>query len=242
MARTDDSGTDPRRDEPTGPSEDRNVEANEADVSPTGRENVAGTAQSQLSQAPPMQDPSGSNIPASNLRQPVLEGALGPSSGVAPESLDPMLMDPEKVARERAEGRTSDAANRDAGVLHADVPADINEGVKPSDGGPERYPFPPQGDVEIATVDAGSGAGEFMPALEVEDWVILDGAHDLVPERLDGRRALVLDAPRYLIPQDQVGDTWITVRTRDDVNATLHIPLSATKAIERGGRSPLVRG
>lgn len=212
------------------------------EASPTGKENVAGTAQAQLSQAPPMADPSGSNIPAPNLRQPVLDEALPEARTGDPASLDPNLTDPETAARERVAGRTSDAATRDADVLHSEVLPDLSDGLKSSDAGPDQYPFPPQGDVEVLTVDPGNGKGEFFPNLEIEDYVILDGDHDMVPDRLDGRRAVVTDAPRYLIPMDKKDETWITVRTRDEVNATLHIPLSATKGIEKGGKSPTVRG
>lgn len=213
-----------------------------ASSSTTSAENVAGKPQSQLSLAPPMTDESGSNIPAPNLVQPLAEGAAPSPRKTSKESLDPALTDPDKAARERVKGRTSDAANRKAGVTHAEVPPDLHAGVKPSDAGSEQYPFPPQGDVEVATVDPGSGKGEYMPALTDEDWVVLDGSSDLVPDRLDGRRAIVIDAPRYLIPVDKLDETWITVRTRDDVNATLHIPLSAVKEIQRGGKSPVVRG
>lgn len=213
-----------------------------ASTSTTSAENVAGTAQSQLSLAPPMTDESGSNIPAPNLVQPLAEGASPSPRKTSKESLDPALTDPDKAARERVKGRTSDAANRKAGVTHAEVPPDLSDGVKASDSGSTQYPFPPQGDVEVATVDPGSGKGEFMPALTDEDWVVLDGDHDLIPDRLGGRRAIVVDAPRYLIPVDKLDETWVTVRTRDDVNATLHIPLSAVKEIQRGGKSPVVRG
>jgi hypothetical protein len=105
----------------------------------------------------------------------------------------------------------------------------------------DAYPFPQGGDVEVATVDAGNGEGEYLPNLEVEDYVIL-GEHELVPERLVGRRAAVIDAPRYLVPLDKKDEVWIRVRTRDEVNATLSIPLAAVERIEKGGRSPLVRG
>lgn len=213
-------------------------------ASPTGASNVAGTPQSQLSMAPPMTDPSGSNIGPANLRQPLAEGAE-PSvaaSKATPDSLDPALVDPVGTAKARVEGRTSDAATRKANIDLSTVAPDISEGAKPSDGGPEAYPFPPQGDVEVATVDPGNGKGEYFPNLEVDDWVVLDGSHDLVPETLDGRRAVVLDAPRYLVPWDKKDEVWITVRTRDDKNATLHIPLAAVKEVQKGGLAVTHRG
>lgn len=205
-------------------------------ASPTGTENVAGTPQGQLSQAPPMTDESGSNIPAGNLRQPLAEGHE-PSASAAKttrDSLDPALTDPEGEARRRVEGRTSDASTRSQEIDISSVEPDLNDGPKQSDAGPELYPFPPQGDVEVLTVDPGNGKGEYFPNLEVEDWVVL-GEHELVPDRLVGRRAVVLDAPRYLVPWDQKDNVWIQVRTRDEANATLHIPLAAVKEVQKGG-------
>lgn len=211
------------------------------DVAPTSRANTAGIDQSQLDLAPAMTDESGSNLPAPNLRQPLAEGARPSQITGSPDALDPALRDPDKAAAERAEGRTSDAKTRAEGTQIDEVPADINVGVKPSDGGPEAYPFPQGGDVEVATVPQGSSEGEYLAPLEVEDAVILD-EHELVPDRLVGRRAFVVDAPRHLIAEEDRESTWITVRTRDEVNATLSIPLSAVKEVQRGGKSPLVRG
>lgn len=218
-----------------GPTADTADEA-----SPSGGANLAGTPQSQLNQAPPMTDRSGTNIPAPNLRQPVVDSGIR-SGSASTESLDPMLTRPEEVARERAEGRSTDAANRDAGVHVDEVPQALTEGPKQSDAGPELYPFPPGGDVEVATVNPDGGPDEYYPNLEVEDVVIL-GQHELVPERLEGRRAFILDAPRYLVPLSEKDDVWITVRTRDEVNATLYIPLAAVSEVLKGGRVPTVRG
>jgi hypothetical protein len=156
-------------------------------------------------------------------------------------SLDPMLVDPDKVARERVKGTTSDASQRVEGATAADTPADPGELAKASDAGAEAYPFPAQGDVDVATVDPAEGAEEFMAPLEVEDWVVL-GEHELVPERLVGRRAVVLEAPRDLVPVDEADDTEIKVRTRDEVNATLVIPLSAVAEVQKRGYAPTVRG
>lgn len=215
----------------------------DAEVAPTGTANVAGTPQSQLSQAPPMTDPSGSNIPAANLRQPLAEGAdpgAGASSTTS-DGLDPMLVDPEKTAQARVEGRTSDASMRAADAPHIDeVPPDITDGPKPSDGGPDRYPFPQGGDVDIATVPTGVQDGEYFPNLEIEDSVILL-EHELVPDRLVGRRALIVDAPRYLVPMDKKDEVWIKVRTRDEANATLSLPLAAVE-VRKGALDTTVRG
>lgn len=213
-------------------------------AAPSPGANVGGTAINQLNLAPPMIDESGSNIGAANLRQPVASENVGTdASTVSPASLDPALTDPVGTARARVEGRTSDASNRSADVRAGDVPPDRPVGGdKPSDGGPELYPFPPGGDVDVATVNAGSGNGEYFPNLEIGDSVVLDGSHELVPDRLDGRRGLVTDAPRYLVPMADAGNVWFTCVTRDETNTTLHIPLSATKSVDRGGVVPTVRG
>lgn len=215
----------------------------DAEVAPTGTANVAGTPQSQLSQAPPMTDPSGSNVPAPNLRQPLADGA-DPAAGAGTttsDGLDAALVNPEETAVARVEGRTSDAANRSADGPHIDeVPADITDGPKPSDGGVERYPFPQGGDVDIATVSTDVQPGEYFPNLEIEDSVILL-EHELVPDRLVGRRALVVDAPRYLVPMDKKDEVWITVKTRDEVNATLSLPLAAVE-VRKGAVDVTVRG
>lgn len=163
--------------------------------------------------------------------------------------LDPALTDPEGVARERVEGRTSDPANRHEDTRIGDVLPDISEGPKPTDGGEEAYPFPPAGDVDIALVDPGNSSEEYDPPLNVDDWVILDGNHELVPDRLDGHMAFVLNAPSQTAPDvydhpnaalTPVPDAGITVRTRDEVNATLILPMEAFKAVGKGGRSSIL--
>jgi hypothetical protein len=225
-------------DQPATPAADPNAE-----VSPTGTENVAGTPQSQLSQAPPMTDPSGSNIPAPNLRQPLAEGAdpTAGAAGTTADSLDPALVDPVATAKARVEGRTSDASLRSVDGPHIDeVPADLGDGPKSSDAGPERYPFPQGGDVDVATVPDGNQDGEYYPNLTIEDSVILV-EHELVPDRLVGRRAFIIDAPRYLVPIEKKDEVWITVRTRDEVNATLNLPLAAVD-VRRGATDVTVRG
>jgi hypothetical protein len=203
-----------------------------------GAANVAGTPQSGLSQAPPMVDESGSNVPAPNMTQPV--NTMPASPNLTADSLDPAIVDPEGTARQRVEGRTSDAANREAGVTASEVPPDINAGVKQSDAGPDLYPFPPGGDVDVATVSNDEQQGEYLAPVSLEDTVVFI-EHDHGPERRVGRRAFVIDAPRYLVKLDESGDVWITARTRDEINATLTVPLSAVR-LERGGRPTTVRG
>jgi hypothetical protein len=238
-----DADSDEAGNEPAANEFGETATAQDADaVTPSGVANPAGIPQSQLAQAPPMQDETGSNLPSSNLRQPVIEGALPDGSPASTEGFDPALFDPEAAAVDRVEGSTSDAASRSEGNLAAETPADRGYDEHPSDGGPERYPFPTGGDVEVATIDAGNGEGEYLSPLDIEDWVVLDGEHELVPERLAGRRAVVLDAPRYLIPVGQEDSVWITVRTRDEVNATLSIPLSAVSEVQKRGIAPAVRG
>jgi hypothetical protein len=237
---------DPQVEADQATTEDPKVEADQVsassadEASPTGGANIAGTPQSQLTQAPPMTDESGSNIAAPNLVQPVHPDALPQGSPPSPESLDPALTDPSGAAVSRVEGRTSDATTRAEGTHIDEVPPDLNAGVKPSDAGPEAYPFPQGGDVEVLTVPSGSGEGEYWPSLSTEDAVIL-GEHELIPERLRGRRAFIVDAPRYLIPVGQEDKVWIVVKTRDEVNATLNVPLSAV-TVDRGGKTLTVRG
>lgn len=160
---------------------------------------------------------------------------------------DPMLIDPAGVAADRVAGSTSDAATRDANVNVADVPPNPN-GLdnKPSDGGPERYPFPPGGDVDVATIPPGKGKGEFFAVPQIGDWVVLDGDHDDVPDALHGRRAAVLEIvdhdPDDKVPWSKRGEVVVRVRTRDEYNATLTIPLDATLALQKEGLDQTVRG
>jgi hypothetical protein len=218
------------------------VTADESDAaSPTGGANIAGTPDSQLNLAPPMTDESGSNIPAPNLVQPPVEGALGDSPQANPDAFDPALVDPVGTAAEAKKGTTSDPNTRTSDTHIDEVPPDYaTDGPKPSDGGAERYPFPQGGDVEVALIENQGSEQEFWPALTVEDTVIL-GDHDLIPERLRGRRAFITDAPRYLVPVGEEERVWISVRTRDEVNASLRVPLSAVE-LQRGGRDATVRG
>lgn len=137
----------------------------------------------------------------------------------------------EEAARERVEGRTSDAASRSADVQVDDVPPDLSAGVKSSDGGPERYPFPPQGDVDIATVPTKKAKGEFMPPIPVGSWVRLKADGDVVPDRFDGRVATVESTSTYLCNCDfaprthehQSPEGSLGVKLRDETGALLTI-------------------
>lgn len=186
------------------------------------------------------------------------ENALVAPASAAAGSGDPGLTDPQSLVDAR-KGTTSDPATRVAdnavttdeetnttlaGDTHPDtVPPDVNDGVKPSDGGPAAYPFPVQGDVEVGLIDRSVLDGEKMEPIYEGDFVVL-GTHELVPERLVGAEAAVLDAPTILCNCDWAPRTHehihptagITVQTRDDANARLVIPLAAIARVLRGGR------
>lgn len=169
------------------------------------------------------------------------EGAAPAEDG---SSTDPALSaDVDEQVAEAAKGTSTDAASRAEGTSVEDVEQAPNYGDKPSDE--EGYNFPPQGDVEVLTIEEQAtieeSAGHLLAPLEVEDWVVL-GEHELVPDRLVGRRAVVLEAPRGMTPVENLDDVWVKVRTRDEVNATLVIPIAATTAIQRGGTDPTMRG
>jgi hypothetical protein len=165
------------------------------------------------------------------------EGAPAPEpADASAEGFDPMLVDPSGTAAARVEGTTSDSAVRAEGTPASEVPVDTGVGPQSTDAGTA----PPGGDVEIATVEAGSGEGESWPPVTVEDQVILK-EDPTVPPRLVGRRAFVIDAPRDPIPVGSEVDTWLTVKTRDEVNAMVTVPLTAVELI-RGGKNAAVRG
>ena len=106
------------------------------------------------------------------------------------------------------------------------------------------------GDVDVADLDDTEYEGEFSPPLTVEDWVVLDGSHEDVPDELDGHIAYVVNAPSKPAPDadpDSLNaarvpndDRGITVRTRDDHNSTLTLPREAFKAVGRGGRNAVL--
>jgi len=160
-----------------------------------------------------------------------------------PGALDRMITDPEEAQRERFDGTTSDASTRQEGVVARDVPPDPDEGEKQSDA--EDYDFPPGGDVDIATVEVIEGEDESFVRPSLEDWVVLDGSHEAVPDQLDGRRAVILDVRvrgEYaddLIPAEDLPDVTLTVRTRDDYSATLYIPWDAVRELQKRGISPM---
>jgi hypothetical protein len=150
-----------------------------------------------------MEDQSGSNIPPQNQQQPIA-GDI-PSQTVPAESMDPALQDPEAVAKEAAEGTTSDAQ------------------VPPEEGAAK-------GDVETATADPGSGEGEYLYPLTIENVVVL-GHHEAVPKRLQGLSASVIDAPRYLIPMSRRDEVWIRVKVGNPFYTELSVPLAAVDSV-----------
>jgi hypothetical protein len=161
------------------------------------------------------------------------------SKAASDRVLDPMIVDPDAVQQETFAGTTSDAGTRAEGTEAKDVPADPdNNPDKASDA--EDYGFPPAGDVDIATVSTGPGVGEVVPALTVEDWVVLDGADASVPDALDGRRAVVLSVEPNLPYYDPTewASALFTVRTRDDYGATLTVPVAGIKEVQRRGINP----
>ena len=162
------------------------------------------TPASDLPAAPPMTDESGSNIPPQNQTQPIT-GDI-PSQTVPAESFDPALVDPDQAAADAAEGTVSDAT------------------VPPEEGAAK-------GDVETATVPEGSGEGEYLYPLTIENIVVL-GHHEAVPARLQGLRANVIDAPRYLIPIGRRDEVWIRVKIGNPFYTELSVPLAAVDSVE----------
>lgn len=158
---------------------------------------------------------------------------------------DPALGDVREFAAPHVEGRTSDPATRTEDTPARDVaPDQPATGDKATDD-PE-YDFPPAGDVDVALLDDEHHEGEYPPPVNVEDWVVLDGTHEDVPDRLDGHFAVVLNAPNQTAPdvnpspnaaQSLDPEGVFIVRTRDEANTTLQLPFDAFKAVGKGGRN-----
>jgi len=158
--------------------------------------------------------------------------------------LDPMIVDPDAEQQERFAGTTSDASTHVEGTAASEVPPDpASYPDKASDA--EDYDFPPGGDTDIATREGRTGVGpaadEVMPRPTVEDWVVLEGADAAVPDALDGRRAVILgiEPDQEFYTAEEIATVVLTVRTRDDYSATLAIPWTGVKEIQRGGKSPM---
>jgi len=141
-------------------------------------------------------------------------GPVSDPSKTPEEALDPALVDPVAFAQEQHAGTVNDASHR---------LALLDEGVAVS------------GDVDAATVpDTAVTEPEWYPPLSAEDWVVLKAGAG-VPDSLVGHRAVVLDAPNEWIQAGSEDSVYLTVRTRDDKNATLVVPLTSVD-VDRGGR------
>lgn len=155
---------------------------------------------------------------------------------------DPALFDPQSLAEAQA-GTVNDPATR------SDAEAEIEPAPAVGAQASETSTAPAGGDVEVALLPADDNAGEWHAPLNVEDWVVLDGSHDEVPDRLDGHIAYVVQSHSVPAPDSQGGpnsaqaldeDAPVTVRTRDEADALLVLPLSAIKEVGRGGRNALL--
>jgi hypothetical protein len=155
---------------------------------------------------------------------------------------------PEEEATEEEKDlmTTSDSASRLEGTTASETDPDPSQGPHASDAGSEAYPFPTQGDVDVETIDPGTGEGEHFVPPNVDDWVLLDGTADEVDDRFDGHRAVILavvtDPPNEPVEWANRDEVTLTVRTRDEANATFDIPFSAVKEVIKGGVSGTVRG
>jgi hypothetical protein len=157
----------------------------------------------------PIRDESGSDIPPPNLVQPPVELPPPPSEGTP---VDPALEEPaEFVPPEPVEPEFDEEGNEV-------VPELVETPTEP----------------DVAEVDPGTGEGEYLAPITVEDWVLL-GFSDSIPFRVRGKYAAVLSAPRIMIPVGQEKDIWLTVRVRDETNAVITVPLSEV-TLDRGGR------
>jgi hypothetical protein len=167
------------------------------------------------------------------------DGSTTPARPAVSGDADP-LTDPEEYAKQQFPGTTSDASTRTEGTSVQDVPPDPDQGDAKATDDPN-YDFPPQGDVDDATREVVEDDAELIPAPTIEDWVVLDGAHEAVPDVLDGRRAAVIQIHpvQEYYTREEYEELALTVRTRDDYGATLIIPPAAIKSVERRGVSPV---
>jgi hypothetical protein len=136
-------------------------------------------------------------------------------------------------------------------VEEGDVPDESEVGAPPdsfpgsvaSELYPERRPI----EVDLANVDPGDGEGEHMAPLNAESWVVLDGSHDLVDDRYDGKIAAVIDWPTSVEHDTNTGETitylppeaMLTVKESSQ-GALMHLPLDAFKEIHTNGRGAVL--
>jgi hypothetical protein len=237
------------QEEPDGPMEvvgsddEEDSEEFETDVEGESEEDPEGSSQGVPEPATTSDTP-----PAGELTPPhTMATSTAPVPGGSERGPAPASLDDEAVAEQvanRVEGRTSDAKTRSAEFRVGDTPPDKPDGdAKSTDAGNDLYPFPVQGDVDIATIPRKDHDGEFTSPIPLGAWVQL-GEHPLVPERLVGRIAYVTSSPTILCNcnyaprthEHQAPDASITVQTRDEVGATLSLPREAFLRISVDGR------
>lgn len=154
-----------------------------------------------------------------------------------PGGLDPMLVDPDAQQRAAFEGTSNDPATHVEGVAIEDVKLAPAQGDFPSDA--EDYPFPQGGDVDDALRERVEAEGEVFVPPNIEDWVVLDGESEAVPDLLGGRRAVIINVDPEPVPWAEKDDVELTVRTRDDTNATLYITMADVLEVQKRGVSPV---
>lgn len=153
-------------------------------------------------------------------------------------ALDPMLVDPAGVQKAALAGSTSDPSTHVEGYAIADVTADPSTATdKASDA--EDYAFPQGGDFDVALLEPVEAEGELFVPPSIEDWVVLDGESEAVPDILGGRRAAIITVDPEPVPLADKDSVELTVRTRDDTNATLHITMADVLQVQRRGVSPV---
>jgi len=150
-------------------------------------------------------------------------------------SLDPALNDPVGTAQAAAEGTSIDAATHVEG-FEGEVAPGPSSGAQASEGATVV-----SGDFDQATAEVIESDTEWFPGINADDWVVLDGASERVPDALDGARAVVLNAPTEAVLYGERGTVELTVRTRDQYNATLSILGEDVKQVLKGSQT-VVRG
>lgn len=183
--------------------------------------------------------PADEATPPHTLATTTAAPAKGPNAVSGPRPSDDA-----EAAVGRVEGRTSDAANRSADVQVDEIPPDLSAGNKPSDGGPEVYPFPPQGDVDVATVPTKKTKGEFLPPIPIGASVKIKADGKRIDKRFDGRTGLVTSSATFLCNCDysprthehQSPDASIGVSFRDETGALLTVTAEDVETVELSGR------
>jgi len=112
-------------------------------------------------------------------------------------------------------------------------------GTFDSEAFPQMAPIEP----DLADVPTDPQEGEFMAPLNGESWVVLDGAHDEVDDRWDGKIAAVLAWPTVTEQDPDTGevksflppDAHLTVQERSQ-GLRMYLPLDAFKEIHTNGR------